>query len=41
MEPVEDIEDAPEEVTEVDPYLDQALLVAMDFINGEELAANN
>jgi carboxyl-terminal processing protease len=41
MEPVEDIEDAPEEVTEVDPYLEQALLVAMDFINGEELAANN
>lgn len=41
MEPVDDIENAPESVTEVDPYLEQALLVAMEFINSKELAANN
>ncbi|MGO1328458.1 MAG: carboxy terminal-processing peptidase, partial [Idiomarina loihiensis] len=39
-EPVEDVEDAPEEFTEIDPLLDQAALVAFDFIDKNQLASN-
>lgn len=39
-EPVESVEDAPEEFTEIDPLLDQASLVAFDFIDESQLASN-
>ncbi|WP_287817694.1 carboxy terminal-processing peptidase, partial [Idiomarina sp.] len=38
--PVKDIEEAPEDFVEVDPYLDQAALVAFDFIDDKQLASN-
>ncbi|WP_286963651.1 carboxy terminal-processing peptidase, partial [Idiomarina sp. UBA3992] len=39
-EPIENVEDAPDEFTEVDPFLDQAALVAFDFIDKNQLASN-
>ncbi|MGM0481307.1 MAG: carboxy terminal-processing peptidase [Pseudomonadota bacterium] len=41
LEPVESVDNADDEVLEVDPYLEQAMAVAFEYIEKGQLAANN
>lgn len=41
MEPVESIDDVDDEVLEVDPYLDETISVAFEFIDDVKLAQND